>query len=494
MRQKHLLFAVSILLLIGCKSEEKALFQPVFKVSEETTHKIREGQKYTFGYLEVPEDRSNPSSKTIELPVYIFSSRSDRPKKDPIIYTVGGPGSSTMRSAQYMNTYTYLDDRDFILIEQRGTQYAKPHLDCPRWAKAVYEANLPDFDSSKSDAHFERAARACRAKLIEKGINLNSYNTNEIAADINDLVDVLGIDKYNLLTISYSTKIAQVLMRDYPEKIRSVVMDSPLPLEVNYDEESVVNLLEMVETMLTDCQIDANCNASYPNLKTRFFEFLREKTLHPLEVQVKNPNSGKVETFRLRGKDFMTIFGSMSTGTAPYIPSEIDKILKGDLSAVERQLVSLFQEPSSGNGMGMRLSVWCSEESPFNSREVIERETQRYPEVKGLSPTVFKENICNIWSVEKVADRENLAIQSDIPTLLINGSYDPDTPVKWAKNMLPNLSNSFHLIFEVWTHGPTTNWSNNCAMQAAHDFFNDPSIKPNPECFDNIKSSKFITE
>jgi len=492
MFKKYFILFLASLLMLSCENEKNALFQPIFKVSEETTHKIKEDQKYTFGYLEVPENRSNPTGKTIQLPVYIFASRSDRPKKDPIIYTVGGPGSSTMRSAQYMNAYSYLDDRDFILIEQRGTQYAKPHLDCPRWAKAVYEANLPDFDESKSDAHFEKAARACRAKLIEKGIDLNGYNTNEIAADINDLVDVLGIEKYNLLTISYSTKIAQVLMRDYPKKIRSVVMDSPLPLEVNYDEESVANLLELVETILSDCEADANCNAKYPNLKTRFFEFLREKTLDPLEVQVKNPNSGQLETFRLQGKDFMTVFGSMSTGTVPYIPSEIDKILRGDLSSVERQLSSLFHGPSSGNGLGMRLSVWCAEEYPFNSQSVIEEETQKHPEVEGMNPAVFKENICKIWSVEKVADKENEAIQSDIPTLLISGSYDPDTPVKWAKNMLPNLPNSQHLIFEGWTHGPTTNWSNKCAMQAANAFFNDPNVKPDPACFENIESPKFV--
>lgn len=100
---------------------------------------------------------------------------------------------------------------------------------------------------------------------------MDAYNTNEIAADINDLVEVLEIEQYNLLTISYSTKNAQVLIRDYPEKIRSVVMDSALPLEVNFDEESVVNLLESLSTLLEDCEKDEECNRTFPNLKGRFF-------------------------------------------------------------------------------------------------------------------------------------------------------------------------------------------------------------------------------
>ena len=60
--------------------------------------------------------------------------------------------------------------------------------------------------------------------------------------------------------------------------------------------------------------------------------------------------------------------------------------------------------------------------------------------------------------------------------------------------MTNNLTNSHHLIFKGWKHGPTTNWSNPCAMLAANDFFNNPKEKPNPDCFEEIKSPEFKTE
>ena len=263
MTLKYLIFILSLLLYPNGFGQTKNGFQPKFKESKKTTHKIKKGQEFTFGYLEVLENRQNPNSRTIEIPVYIFKSRSETPKKDPIIYTVGGPGFTTMPTAQYMNYYKYLDDRDFILVEQRGNYYAKPHLDCPEWSQAIYESNQPNFDSANYDILFEQSAKSCKERLEQQGIDLNGYNTNEIASDINDLVSVLGIDEYNLLTISYSTKIAQVLMRDYPKKIRSVVMDSPLPLEVNYDEESVKNLLASVMTLISDCESDKKCNSAY---------------------------------------------------------------------------------------------------------------------------------------------------------------------------------------------------------------------------------------
>ncbi|MGB5316854.1 MAG: alpha/beta fold hydrolase [Robiginitalea sp.] len=477
-----------------CFGQRNAAFEPVFKTSEKTTHQIPEGQKYTFGYLEVPENRNDPGSQTIQIPVYIFKSRNANPKTDPVIYTVGGPGSTTMPSAQYMNYYTYLDDRDFILVEQRGNFYAKPHLDCPEWSMALHKIKLPDFDSEQSDALLAEAAKSCRARLTHKGIDLNGYNTNEIAADINDLVNVLGIQEYNLLTISYSTKIAQVLLRDYPERIRSVVMDSPLPLEANYDQESVENLLESVDKLLSDCASDVACNRAYPNIKSRFYVYLTNKTKSPLEVNIENPSNGKIETFKLTGADLITVFTSASTGTVVNVPFEINKLLNGDLTSVKEQLSSLFEEPGNGAGVGMRLSVWCAEENPFNSQATIASEKTKYPEVEGLSPAVFDDEICKIWGVQKVSERENDAVKSNVPVLLISGEYDNETPAKWAASMMANLSNSYHLIFRGWKHTPTTNWGNPCAMQAANVFFNNPKSKPSPECFGQLKNPVFKTE
>jgi len=258
MKVVYVLFIAVIPILTSCKSTQKTVQElyPTFIVSKKTTHKIEKEQKYTFGYLKVLENRKDPNSRMIEIPIYIFKSRSKNPKKDPIIYTVGGPGSTTMPTAQYMNYYKYLDDRDVILVEQRGNYYAKPHLNCPEWSQAIYESNQPSFNKANGSNLFERATKSCKERLEQKGIDLNGYNTNEIAADINDLTTVLEIEEYNLLTISYSTKIAQVLIRDYPQKIRSVVMDSALPLEVSYDEESVENLLESMTKLLLDCESD----------------------------------------------------------------------------------------------------------------------------------------------------------------------------------------------------------------------------------------------
>ena len=51
--------------------------------------------------------------------------------------------------------------------------------------------------------------------------------------DLTDLRHVLGIKQWNLHGVSYGTRLALSVMRDAPEGVRSVILDSPYPPEVH---------------------------------------------------------------------------------------------------------------------------------------------------------------------------------------------------------------------------------------------------------------------
>ncbi|NVK75312.1 MAG: alpha/beta fold hydrolase [Oceanospirillaceae bacterium] len=493
-----ILFISIATLMFRHHSEAQTSSAPIFIEQDQDLFDIPQDPEYSFGYLHVLEDRSDSNSRIIRLPVYIFKSRSKTPKPDPIVYTVGGPGSSSMPSAQYMKYYQYLDDRNLILIEQRGTRYAEPALNCPEWSRAVYLSNFPDCGPECSDSLLENASLKCQQRLSQmENINTAKYTTVDIAADINDLMELLDIEQYNLLTISYSTKISQVLLRDYPERIRSVVMDSPLPLEANYDEESVSNLLASLNQMLLDCEADSSCNTNFPHLSERLHEFLIASNNSPVEVYVYNPVTNNDEKFLLKGADIVGMISEFlsNTGYIPNLPLEINKMLDGDYSTIKSLLQQLLAEPASydGYGIGMRLAVWCQEEAVFIDYNVVRSEEHNHAEVFGLRPSVFPEEVCRVWTVKPAFQIENEPVYSDIPVLIINGAYDPITPVSWGNQLATNLPNSYHIVFDRWGHTPTTYWSNPCAMKLATVFFNDPHSRPGLEC-QEVKSVEFTTQ
>ncbi|MCA9925859.1 MAG: alpha/beta fold hydrolase, partial [Anaerolineales bacterium] len=217
-------------------------YEPVFETAA-CQFDEPEGHDVTCGYLIVPEDRSQPN-KTIRLHVAIFASESDNPAPDPVVYLEGGPGGDALEAMPFTfddNFAPLLADRDVIIFDQRGTGYSEPSLACPE----SIEADLDIIDEvvpleEEIDISLDAAA-ACYNRLVDEGVNLAAYNSLENAADVNDLRIALGYDEWNLYGISYGTKLAMTTMRDHPEGIRSVILDSPYPLSVSLTEDFPAN-------------------------------------------------------------------------------------------------------------------------------------------------------------------------------------------------------------------------------------------------------------
>jgi len=72
------------------------------------------------GYLVVPEDRSQPSGRTIQLFVAIIPAQSGKSAPDPIVYLGTGPGGiAIVEAALLIDTGVYLN-RDLVVMAQRG--------------------------------------------------------------------------------------------------------------------------------------------------------------------------------------------------------------------------------------------------------------------------------------------------------------------------------------------------------------------------------------
>ena len=93
--------------------------------------------RVTCGVLVVPESRAAESDPEKTHPAAGRRHRepqSDDPAEDPLVFpTAGGPGGGSFGALWYSLDYAdwAADDRDIILIEQRGDALAEPSLDCP---------------------------------------------------------------------------------------------------------------------------------------------------------------------------------------------------------------------------------------------------------------------------------------------------------------------------------------------------------------------------
>jgi pimeloyl-ACP methyl ester carboxylesterase len=127
----------------------------------------------------------------------------------------------------------FIRDRDVYGVSQRGTMFSEPALTCAAADNFARELlGLRFYCDATKRAHLAATA-SCHREFTATGADLAAYNSSESAADFADLRRVLGIGAWNVLATSYGSYLAQTLIRDHPEGIRSVVLDSVLPATYN---------------------------------------------------------------------------------------------------------------------------------------------------------------------------------------------------------------------------------------------------------------------
>ncbi|MBN1565331.1 MAG: alpha/beta fold hydrolase [Anaerolineae bacterium] len=273
------------------------------------------------GWMIVPQQRSDPNGPQVELAFAILAATGANPAPDPIIYLEGGPGGSGLSGIDAWYDSPLRQDRDIIVLDQRGTGYSYPFLGC-------YEMDEIDVADDASDAEYQAAEldalQECADRLeAEDAVDLTAYTSAHNAADVADLRVALGYDEWNMLGISYGTRLALTIMRDYPQGIRSVILDSTYPPVVDAFEEQAFNTQRVFEIVFNDCAADAACNSTYPNLEQRFYALVDRLNASPVYIadwEEDLTGNGLVDTV------FDWLY---NTRLIPYIPLVINDIEQG---------------------------------------------------------------------------------------------------------------------------------------------------------------------
>ena len=454
------------------------------------------------GTLTVPLDRADPAGPQVYLAVVVLPALIPQVKApDPVIYLEGGPGASAI-----YRLYNWLDhplraNRDLILYDQRGTGFSQPVLNCPeieRGERGVFRSPL---------VH-------CRSRTVDVDTLVIEHHTSaDSAADIADLAAALGYDRVNLYGISYGSRLALTTMRDYPDLVRSAVLDAVFPPEADLVADRITSRFRAFETLFGSCAADPTCAARYPDLQTTFYEVIDRFNTQPYPitagwVSMPNPLTGDAIINSL----FLGMYRTNTLGMIPEGISLLDRasseedvifgyfLVQGFLTETayvtrnipEEQTIAtdlgvVRYENRYGNvewAEGMYLSVNCAEELNFSDiSAAMEMDAYRVPpslldylqtDLRGIS---FG---CGVWSVAERPETETERVQSNVPTMLIGGAYDPVTPVNWMVSARAGLPNSQMAVFTYGGHGVSLDSSCGVSLVVAH--FNAPNLEHDLSC------------
>ena len=451
---------------------------------------LAQDDKAECGILSVPENRSNEKSRMIHLPVVILHSRAPGAPRDAVLFMTGGPGLSSTANVPTSRGVIFTEDRDYVVLEQRGAPNADPALTCPEMAEPKTEISAGRLKGVPAATALAVAARSCRNRLVTEGTDLAGYTSAETAADIEDLRKALGYAQWDLYGISYSTRLMLTVARDYPNSVRSMVLDSVLPLEVNFEEASAANMIRALNVVFDRCAESPGCAHSYGDVRNKFYDLIRHADLTPLPLSITAQEAGG-QPPRIAGAEVANaVYSALHDLTAiPNLPRLITEASRGDY----KLLTGLVQKNLgvSRSAWGMRYSVWCSEEFPFEDRNAIAGQVSPAQGLGGLNLGTLPPEVCDAWQVPPAPSKENQPVVSSVPTLIVAGEFDPDTPPAWGQQLVGPLSHAYFIELRGRSH---VAGFYRCGQQVAAEFVRHPEKAPALDCVLAAHGMEFVAE
>ncbi len=442
----------------------------------------RLSNKVECGNLFVPEDRNRRDSRLIQLHVAIIRTTNPEPAPDPVVYLAGGWADPTLADLAHVlpGFEQVLTSRDLIVFDQRGVGYSEPSLDCPEIPAQLYEDALAHVSAPIRAKDYTEAARTCHDRLVGTGIDLAMYTTLANAADIEDLRVALGYGQWNLYGISYGTRLALAVVRHYPKGVRSVILDSTYPPDENVFEDEAAILDRSLDLLAARCAADAACQRKYPEPTKVLWELADQLDASPHSYLDGNALVGIVWGWMYRAE------------AIPWVPQWLHQMQSGRWTNLPIQpavLTDRSRAGALGSSEGKRFSVICAEEIPHTSAGEIAKARAGVPERVSayFDEPVF--DICAFWGARRAGQQEYEAVVSDIPSLILQGDYDPATPPEWGRATARSLSRGYYVEFPGIGHGVLGAGIDRgaCSKAIVDAFLADPARAPDSGCVNDMK-------
>lgn len=395
------------------------------------------------GKVTRPLDPAAPAGKSIDVHYAVLPALARNKLPDPVFFLAGGPGQSAIDLAGPVSSMLrrFLNRRDVVLIDQRGTGRSAP-LTCDDGTPGAPLAD--QFDP----AYIAREVAACRTRLqaLPHG-DLRQYTTPIAMADADAVRQALGAAQVNLIGGSYGTRAALEYLRQFPQHVRRTVIDGIAPPDMVLPVSFSTDGQAAFDAMLGWCEADAACRSAFPALRQDWATLLAGL---PREVTLPHPLNGRPQTLTLTrdtvlGMARLPLYMPAMTAGLPYA---VHAAAGGRFES----LVGLGGALGGGGlrlAMGMHLSVVCAEDQPR-----VAAATDRPGADFGASFSQTYQRLCDGWPRGTLPEAFYRVPPAPSAVLLLSGGIDPVTPPRHGERTARALgAKARHVVVPNAGHG-----------------------------------------
>ncbi len=397
------------------------------------------------GRLKVRENRASNSPRWIELAFVRIPTTINRPGP-PIVWLSGGPGVSGTADLNTPALQLFLELRrlgDVIVLDQRGTGFSVPRLDCPGSLRFPFEVAIERRSAIES---LESAARACAQRWRAEGIDLSAYNVRESAEDIEELRLALGAAKLRLLAGSWGTHLALAAIRAHGNGLERAALLGVVGPDHLYGSPADVEA-QLVEISRI-AKRDAAVTKGIPDLLEAVRGALERLRREPRTVELATRDGGSlriaVGAFELA---WYTRSLLTSQETISHLPALLAALKAGDFRELAAAAARWRFAPAPPASV---FAARCASGASPARLVRIDRESKSA--VLGETTSYAEEGVCRAFGVSPLPDSFRAAVVSELPTLFVSGTLDSDTPEENAIEVSRGFPNAERLRVEGAPH------------------------------------------
>ncbi len=380
----------------------------------------------------------------------------------PVVYLEGGPGGHALETLplQYGSLFEAINvDRDVIVFDQRGAGFTEPSLGCAAIDELTAELRA-DADVTPEDelVRVLDVFDQCVVDWQAAGADLTEYHSVNSAHDAEAIRLALGIEQWDLFGISYGTRLAQEILRQHDGGVRAVVLDSVLPSDGDFVAEGPQGFIDSLENVDAACAAEAECAAT-GDLTDRLRAAYAQLEAEPLELEVLDPfdpfaapTAVAFDGDTLAGTVFGALYSPVQFGDLPELLTDLES--GGSDAALAYSTISVAN--SGFVTPGMLWTVLCHETVPFVDLDAVVLPPDPFGD-RPDSGYLFSNNgpaaleFCERIPTGTAEDSIFAPVSSDLPTLVMAGTFDPVTPVAWSERIAETFPNA--QVVEVLDQG-----------------------------------------
>ncbi len=314
----------------------------------------------------------------------------------------------------------------------------------------------------------------------EKGVDLDGYNWQQVAADIRDLALAEGLDRVQVATEGPASLAAVSFAMSNPDLVGSLLLTNPVAPGASYLAEVPRSTALELDQLNSLCQSDPSCAATFGDLRSTFDKRALELSVDPVSVSTESLEGEGPFDVLIDGRRLGSALGVSLRATAQLglIPLSMQGAAMELVAAVSindpmQSVVGANARPvadmsfrCSYDGRPAKLSSPIADSAAF---------------IGGSYGTVLAE-MCDAWGVTPRFDPLSAPLRTQVPVLVAEGGISAAGVHDWGEDLIRFQESPVLLRFETMTddliYDPPV-----CLAEIRSAFVTDPdSVRGVVEC------------